>query len=133
MATAAALLAPTPYMGWDSYFTFGGYFDEGSVLAQASQLLTKGLAKEGYDYVWLDVGWWQGTRDAAGNPTVNPAQWPHGMAWLARTLHGIEADFCKKLAQACETSAANTVAAAPAIELIHPGVLRYLREIGVAK
>ena len=52
---------------------------------------------------------------------------------LARTLHGVEATFCKKLAQACETTAANTVAAAPDVTLIHPGVLRYLREIGVAK
>jgi len=52
---------------------------------------------------------------------------------LARTLHGVEAAFCKKLAQACETTAANTVAAAPKVELIHPGVLRYFREIGVVK
>ncbi|MGA7993877.1 MAG: TAXI family TRAP transporter solute-binding subunit [Bradyrhizobium sp.] len=52
---------------------------------------------------------------------------------LARTLHGVEATFCQKLAQACETTAANTVAAAPSIELIHPGVLKYFREIGVAK
>jgi len=52
---------------------------------------------------------------------------------LAKTLHGAEAGFCKKLAQACETTAANTVAAAPEQDLIHPGVLKYLREIGVAK
>ncbi len=52
---------------------------------------------------------------------------------LAKTLHGIEASFCKTLAQACETTAANTVAAAPDIALIHPGVLRYFREIGVVK
>jgi uncharacterized protein len=52
---------------------------------------------------------------------------------LARTLHGAEAALCKKLAQACETTAANTVAAAPSVELIHPGVLRYFREIGVVK
>jgi uncharacterized protein len=52
---------------------------------------------------------------------------------LAKTLHGAEAAFCKKLAQACETTAANTVAAAPEQDLIHPGVLKYLREIGVAK
>ena len=52
---------------------------------------------------------------------------------LARTLHGVEAAFCKKLAQACETTAANTIAAAPKQELIHPGVMKYLREIGVAK
>lgn len=52
---------------------------------------------------------------------------------LAKTLHGAEAAFCKKLAQACETTAANTVAAAPKPELIHPGVMKYFREIGVVK
>jgi uncharacterized protein len=52
---------------------------------------------------------------------------------LARSLHGAESTLCKKLAQACETTAANTVAAAPSLELIHPGVLRYFREIGVVK
>jgi TRAP transporter TAXI family solute receptor len=52
---------------------------------------------------------------------------------LARTLHGAESAFCKKLAQACETTAANTVVAAPNVELIHPGVMKYFREIGVVK
>jgi TRAP transporter TAXI family solute receptor len=52
---------------------------------------------------------------------------------LARSLHGVEAAFCKKLPQACETTAANTVAATPNPELIHPGVLKYFREIGVVK
>jgi uncharacterized protein len=52
---------------------------------------------------------------------------------LARTLHGAESAFCKKLKQACETTAANTVAAVPDIALIHPGVMKYFREIGVVK
>jgi TRAP transporter TAXI family solute receptor len=52
---------------------------------------------------------------------------------LAKTLHGAEAMFCKQLAQACETTAMNTVAAAPKPELIHPGVMKYFREIGVVK
>jgi uncharacterized protein len=52
---------------------------------------------------------------------------------LARTLHGAESALCRKLPQACETTAANTVAAAPSTELIHPGVLKYFREIGVVK
>jgi uncharacterized protein len=52
---------------------------------------------------------------------------------LAKTLHGAEATFCQKLSQACETTAANTAAAAPAQDLIHPGVLKYFREIGVVK
>jgi TRAP transporter TAXI family solute receptor len=62
------------------------------------------------------------------------ADLPDDVAYrLARTLHGAEAAFCKKLAQACETTAANTVAAAPKPELIHPGVMKYFREIGVMK
>ena len=57
-----------------------------------------------------------------------------GVAYrLARALHGAESAFCKKLAQACETTAANTVAAAPDVALIHPGVMKYFREIGVVK
>jgi len=62
------------------------------------------------------------------------ADLPDDVAYhLARSLHGIESALCRKLAQACETTAANTIAAAPSPELIHPGVMKYLREIGVAK
>jgi TRAP transporter TAXI family solute receptor len=62
------------------------------------------------------------------------ADLPDDVAYrLARTLHGVETAFCEKLAQACETTAANTLAAAPDAALIHPGVMKYLREIGVAK
>jgi uncharacterized protein len=52
---------------------------------------------------------------------------------LAKTLHESEAAFCKRLSQACETTAANTVTAVPSLELLHPGVLKYYREIGVVK
>jgi alpha-galactosidase len=86
-AAAGAALAATPYMGWDSYFAFGGRYSESTVLEQASQLIRLGLARAGYRYVWLDVGWWHGTRDGGGTITVSRVQWPHGIAWLARTLH----------------------------------------------
>jgi TRAP-type uncharacterized transport system substrate-binding protein len=52
---------------------------------------------------------------------------------LARALHRGEAALGRRLAQARETTAANTVAAAPRPELIHPGVRRYLREIGLIR
>jgi TRAP transporter TAXI family solute receptor len=52
---------------------------------------------------------------------------------IARALHKGEAALGAKLAQARETTAANTVAAAPRAELIHPGVAKYLREAGVLK
>src|SRR5439155_442794 len=48
-------------------------------------------------------------------------------------LHRGEAALARRLPQGGETTAGNTVAAAPRPELIHPGVLRYLREIGVVR
>ncbi len=84
---AGRLLAATPYMGWDTYFAFGGHYSESTILTQASRLVSLGLRSRGYRYVWLDVGWWHGGRDASGQITVSPAQWPHGLAWLTRTLH----------------------------------------------
>ena len=51
---------------------------------------------------------------------------------LARALHRSEAAIAKRLPQANETTAANTLAAARA-DLIHPGVQRYLREAGLLR
>jgi TRAP-type uncharacterized transport system substrate-binding protein len=52
---------------------------------------------------------------------------------LARALHRGEAQLGGRLAQARCTTAANTAAEAPRRELIHPGVARYLREIGALR
>lgn len=51
---------------------------------------------------------------------------------LARALHRGESALAQRLPRARETSAANTVAAVPVARL-HPGVLRYLDEAGLAK
>jgi len=50
---------------------------------------------------------------------------------LARAIHRSEAALAARLEQARETTMANTLAAAPRRELIHPGVLRYLAEAGL--
>jgi TRAP transporter TAXI family solute receptor len=52
---------------------------------------------------------------------------------LARALHKSEGAFAKRLEQAAESTLANTLAAAPSQELIHPGVLKYMREVGLLK
>jgi len=52
---------------------------------------------------------------------------------IARALHRGEAELAVRLPQARETTSANTAAAAPIPSLIHPGVLRHLREIGLAR
>ena len=85
--SAATALAGTPYMGWDTYFALPGGFPETTILQQADRLKATGLEAKGYKLIWLDAGWWQGQRDAAGNIMVNPKQWPHGIAWLASALH----------------------------------------------
>ena len=52
---------------------------------------------------------------------------------IARALHRGEAALGQRLAQARETTAVNTAAAAPRAELIHLGVARYLREQGMLR
>ncbi len=50
---------------------------------------------------------------------------------LAKALHLGHADLAKRLAQARETTPQSTKAAAPSLQHIHPGVQKYLREIGL--
>ena len=57
--------------------------------------------------------------------------WPDETGYrFARALHRGAGRLAEKLDQARETTAANTAAAAPDPALIHPGVARFLREIG---
>ena len=59
---------------------------------------------------------------------------PEQAAYLiARAVHRSEAAFAARLEQARETTMANTAAAAPHPELLHPGVRKYLREAGLAR
>jgi TRAP transporter TAXI family solute receptor len=52
---------------------------------------------------------------------------------LARALHRAEGPLAARLEQAKESTAANTVSAAPRVELIHPGAQKYFREAGLLK
>src|SRR5262245_47023024 len=84
-----------------------------------------------------------GTYQGQAQPIVSVGSWSLVLARpslsddvaykLARALHKGEAAIAKRLDQARETTAANTVAAAPKRELIHPGVARYLAEAGLMK
>jgi len=82
-----------------------------------------------------------GSYPGQAEPIVSVGSWsfvmarptlPDDVAYrLARALHRGEAALARRLPHARETTAANTVAAAPRPDLIHPGVRRYLREIGL--
>lgn len=52
---------------------------------------------------------------------------------LARAIHRSYTALGKRVAQGRETTPQNTVAAAPRVVNIHPGVQRYLREVGIIR
>jgi hypothetical protein len=75
-------------MGWASWNTFAARIDHNVIKAQVDALVSSGMKDAGYEYVNIDEGWWQGTRDTAGDITVDPADWPGGMRAIADYIHG---------------------------------------------
>ncbi|GAA3351254.1 RICIN domain-containing protein [Amorphoplanes nipponensis] len=86
-APAVAAVA-TPPMGWASWNSFAAQINYSVIKAQADAMVSTGLKDAGYQYVNIDEGWWQGTRDAAGNITVDTNEWPGGMKAIADYIHG---------------------------------------------
>ncbi|MFC4592275.1 glycoside hydrolase family 27 protein [Sphaerisporangium corydalis] len=85
-ATAVAAVT-TPPMGWASWNTFAAQIDHNVIKAQTDAMVSSGMKDAGYQYVNIDEGWWQGTRDSAGDITVDTAEWPGGMKAIADYIH----------------------------------------------
>ena len=85
---AAQELGATPYQGWNTYFGLGGNFSEQSVREVADALVARGLAKAGYDIVWLDGGWQDPEpRTAAGDLQADRSRFPDGLKPLVDYIH----------------------------------------------
>lgn len=76
-------------MGWASWNTFAAKIDYNVIKAQADAMVSSGLKAAGYEYVNIDEGWWQGTRDSAGNITIINTDWPGGMSAIADYIHSL--------------------------------------------
>jgi hypothetical protein len=62
------------------------------------------------------------------------ASLPDDVAYrVARALDRGQSMLVSRVEQARESTLSNTLAAAPTRDLIHPGVLRYMSEIGLVK
>ncbi|MFI6759901.1 NPCBM/NEW2 domain-containing protein [Micromonospora sp. NPDC050417] len=84
----AQVLSPTPYQGWNTYFGLGGDFSEQSVREVADAMVSRGLAKAGYDIVWLDGGWQDPEpRTAAGDLQADRTRFPNGLQPLVDYIH----------------------------------------------
>lgn len=80
-------LAPTPYMGWNTYYGLGAPTEQ-QVRSVADKLVDSGLREAGYDIVWLDGGWQaDNPRDANGRLVANPDRFPSGIPALVSYLH----------------------------------------------
>ncbi|WP_326560629.1 NPCBM/NEW2 domain-containing protein [Micromonospora sp. NBC_01796] len=83
------VLSPTPYQGWNTYFGLGGDFSEQSVREVADSIVSRGLARAGYDIVWLDGGWQDPEpRTAAGDLQADRTRFPNGLKPLVDYIHG---------------------------------------------
>jgi hypothetical protein len=84
-----------------------------------------------------------GSYPGQAGPVSSVGSWPFVLARaslpddvayrLARALHKGHAALAKKIDQAQESTLENTLAAAPTRDLIHPGVLKYMQEIGLLR
>ncbi len=82
------LIQPVPFMGWLSWNVFEEDIDEDKMLAMAHAAKRYGLDKLGFRYLCLD-DWWHccAERPADGLPDYDHKKFPHGLAWLADSLH----------------------------------------------
>jgi uncharacterized protein len=123
-------------VGWPAFSAIakgGGRF----VAPDADQIRTILARNPGLQRVTLPAGSYPGQNA----PIHSVGAWSYVLAnqalseetayRLGRAIHRGEGAFAARLEQARGTTMANTLAAAPRRELIHPGVLKYLREAGI--
>ena len=85
---AAAGLAATPPMGWNSWNHFGCDVDAELVERTADAMAANGMQKLGYTAVNIDDCWMAPQRDPrTGELVPDPIKFPQGMAAVADYLH----------------------------------------------
>jgi TRAP transporter TAXI family solute receptor len=123
-------------VGWPAFTTLaksGGRFIAPSA-AEVERILSRELSLQA---VTLPAGSYPGQLSAlpsvgSWSYVLSSDKFPDEAAYLiARAVHRAEAKLAARLEQARETTMANTIAAAPRPEVIHPGVRKYLQEAGL--
>jgi TRAP transporter TAXI family solute receptor len=127
-------------VGWPPFMAIAKGPAGGRIVAPGADELKRIMAKHSFlKLTTMPAGSYPGQDgpvDSAGSwPFVLArASLPDDVAYhLSRALHKGEAALGKRIDQAKESTLANTLAAAPTPDLIHPGVLKYMREIGLLK
>lgn len=82
----AALLTPTPPMGFNTWNKFGCNVSEQLIREIADAMVANGMRDAGYRYLVID-DCWQVSRDASGRIVADPQRFPAGMKALADYVH----------------------------------------------
>ncbi|MBV8992694.1 MAG: glycoside hydrolase family 27 protein, partial [Pseudonocardiales bacterium] len=80
------VLAPTPYLGVDSWYAYGSKIDDSVIRSMVDLVVSTGMRDAGYRYVWLDAGWPAG-RNPDGSIALDGTQWPDGLDGLCEYIH----------------------------------------------
>ncbi|MEJ5995390.1 glycoside hydrolase family 27 protein [Pedobacter sp. Du54] len=80
------ILAPTPPMGWMSWNLMEVDVTETGIKEIADALVSTGMLKSGFNYIFIDDGW-QGGRDNKNNIIPDPKKFPSGIKALADYVH----------------------------------------------
>jgi len=125
-------------IGWPGFTAMAGAPGGARFIAPAAEELERVLAKHAFiKPIRVPAGSYSGQDSAVLAPgsyslVLAAASLPEELAYrLARALHRGKSAIAARHAQGNESTLENTLAAAPRRDLIHPGVLRYMREAGI--
>jgi hypothetical protein len=74
-------------MGWASWNSFAAQITAQVIEGQVDALAKSRMKTAGYQYVNIDEGWWQGTRDGSGSITVDESDWHRECAHVWTATH----------------------------------------------
>jgi alpha-galactosidase len=80
------MLAPTPPMGWMTWNYFGTDIYEKDIREMADAMVSSGMSKVGWQYIFIDDGW-VGGRDNRNNIIADPKRFPSGIKAMADYVH----------------------------------------------
>ena len=92
-ARAGEPVSAGPAMGFNPWYEYGQKATEDTILKQAKELVSTGLAAAGYKDVNLDDGWMALKRTSSGTLTWNSSRFPRGIPWLAAQVHSLGLKF----------------------------------------
>jgi alpha-galactosidase len=81
--------AARPPMGWNDWYQDRCAVTESEILTSARELVSTGLAADGYNTVVIDDCWMAATRSASGALQPDPATFPDGIPYVAQVVHSL--------------------------------------------